>query len=111
VSAAGRDVVVDVDADPPFDDDAGSAGFDDSPDVSPVSRFSLVSLESPSEDEPRLFAAARRSFFAQPDPLKWIAGAANAFRTGPLPQSGQCSGAGSSRPWMTSNRRPQAAQS
>jgi hypothetical protein len=54
--------------------------------------------------------AARRSFFAQPEPLKWMAGAANAFRTGPLPQSGQLVGPSSCRPWITSKRRPQAAQ-
>ena len=40
------------------------------------------------------FAGARppRSFFAQPDPLKWIAGAVIALRIGPLPQSGQVVG-------------------
>ena len=67
---------------------------------------------SPSfEAELPLFTAARRSFLAQPEPLKWIAGAANAFRTGPDPHNGHCSGAGSLTPWMTSNRRPHAAQS
>jgi hypothetical protein len=56
-------------------------------------------------------AAERRSFFAQPEPLNTIAGGANALRTGPDPHSGQLSGDGSWTPWMTSNRRPQAAQS
>lgn len=62
--------------------------------------------------EPELFdeVPARRSFFAQPEPLKWIAGAANTLRTGPLPHNGQLVGPSSWRPWMTSNRRPQAAQ-
>jgi hypothetical protein len=54
---------------------------------------------------------ARRSFLAQPDPLKWTAGAANALRTGPEPQSGQTAGGSSCRPWIVSNRRPHAAQS
>ena len=54
---------------------------------------------------------ARRSFLAQPDPLKWTAGAANALRTGPEPQSGQTVGGSSCRPWIVSNRRPHAAQS
>jgi hypothetical protein len=55
--------------------------------------------------------AAWRSFLAQPDPLKWIAGAAMAFRTGPLPHSGQDVGGSAWTPWITSKRRPQAAQS
>jgi hypothetical protein len=63
------------------------------------------------EDDVPLFTAARRSFFAQPDPLKWIAGGANAFRTGPDPHSGHWSGGASLTPWMTSKRRPHAAQS
>ena len=33
-----------------------------------------------------------RSFFAQPDPLKWIDGAENALRTGAAPQTGQTVG-------------------
>jgi len=37
-------------------------------------------------------AVARRSFFAQPDPLKWTAGAWIAFLTGPPPHSGQLAG-------------------
>jgi hypothetical protein len=54
---------------------------------------------------------ARRSFLAQPDPLKWTAGAANALRTGPDPHSGQDVGGSAWTPWMTSNLLPQAAQS
>lgn len=103
-----EDGVVDVDVDPPsvLGDGPPSAGFDVSPGLSP---FSAVSPAS--DDELRLFAAAWRSFLAQPEPLKWIVGGANALRTGPSPQSGQRSGDGSSMPRMTSNRRPQAAQS
>jgi len=69
--------------------------------VSPASLFSLEVLR----------AADRRSFFAQPEPLKWIAGGAKALRTGPLPHNGQVLGPSSWTPWITSNRRPQAAQS
>ena len=57
-----------------------------------------------------LLAADRRSFLAQPEPLKTIVGGANALRMGPEPHSGQASGAGSFTPWMTSKRRPHAAQ-
>ena len=56
-------------------------------------------------------AAERRSFLAQPEPLNTMAGGANALRTGPEPHSGQVLGDGSWTPWMTSNRRRQAAQS
>ena len=109
----GPDVDPDAGDDPPVVDDEPGV-FDPSPPEplsEPVSE--LVSDPwSPSfaDDEP-LFTAARRSFLAQPDPLKWIAGAANAFRTGPDPHSGHRSGAGSLTPWMTSKRRPHAAQS
>ena len=44
-----------------------------------------------SRDDPGA-TVARRSFFAQPEPLKWTAGAANAFFTGPLPQTAQLVG-------------------
>ncbi len=54
--------------------------------------------------------AERRSFFAQPLPLNTIVGGAKALRIGPEPHSGQASGAGSCTPWMTSKRRPHAAQ-
>ena len=45
-----------------------------------------------------------RSFFAQPDPLKWIEGAENALRTGAAPQTGQRVGPSAVTPWITSNR-------
>jgi hypothetical protein len=57
------------------------------------------------------FTPARRSFLAQPDPLKWTAGAEIALRTGPEPHNGQDAGGSAWTPWITSNRRPQAAQS
>lgn len=47
---------------------------------------------------------ARRSFFAQPDPLKWTAGAVIALRTGPPPHDGQPVGLSAVTPWITSKR-------
>jgi hypothetical protein len=71
-----------------------------------------TSAASPSLLEPaRLRALAWRSFLAQPDPLKWTAGAAIALRTGPEPHNGHVVGGSAWTPWITSNRRPQAAQS
>jgi hypothetical protein len=55
------------------------------------------------------FAPARRSILAQPDPLKWTAGAEIALRTGPDPHNGQDAGGSAWTPWITSKRRPQAA--
>jgi hypothetical protein len=52
-----------------------------------------------------------RSFFAQPDPLKWIAGAANCLRIDPsAPHDGQNVGPGSLMPWRMSARWSQAVQ-
>ena len=77
---------------------------------------SLLELAVPSP-EPSLLdeddgdaLVARRSFLAQPLPLKWMAGGANALRTGPAPHSGHEVGPSSVMPWTTSKRRPQAAQ-
>ena len=66
---------------------------------------------SPAAFEPPGLAVARRSFLAQPDPLKWIAGVANAFLMGPPPQSGHSVGGSAWTPRRTSNRWPQFAQS
>ena len=52
-------------------------------------------------------AEDRRSFLAQPLPLKWIVGGTNARVTRPS-QSGHCWGPASLRPWKTSYRWPQA---
>jgi hypothetical protein len=54
---------------------------------------------------------ARRSFLAQPEPLKWTAGAANALRTRSLPHEGQAEGPSMWTPCITSKRMPQAEQS
>ena len=74
----------------PFDDDVEPPDFSvPDPELEADPRSDESSLF-----EPELFdeVPARRSFFAQPEPLKWIAGAANALRTGPLPHSGQLVG-------------------
>jgi hypothetical protein len=53
--------------------------------------------------------ADERSFFAHPDPLKWIAGVVNALVIVPsAPHSGQNLGPWSWIPWTTSVRWPQA---
>jgi hypothetical protein len=85
-----------------------------SPEVAVPADASPDSDESPPVPDPEPAAErllACRSFFAQPDPLKWTAGAAMALRTGPDPHNGQALGGSACTPWMTSNRRPQAAQS
>jgi hypothetical protein len=52
-----------------------------------------------------------RSFFAQPEPLKWIAGLTSALRIVPsVPQLGQKRGPGSLIPWITSTRCRQFEQ-
>jgi hypothetical protein len=99
------DEVDELDGDEVDDEDEVDAFSDDFDDPSASEPFSDSPVAVP------LFTAARRSLLAQPDPLKWMAGGANALRIGPEPQSGQLSGPGSLTPWMTSKRRPQAAQS
>ncbi len=48
---------------------------------------------------------APRSFFAHPEPLKWIVGGANCLRSVPSrPHDGQNFGPGSLIPWMMSAR-------
>src|SRR5436190_613885 len=102
------DAEPDVDASP--DDDASPfepASFALSLSLSFVQAGAAV-----SSDDPSLFAlvpadvVARRSFFAQPEPLKWIVGAVTAFRTGAASQTGQVSGPAAVTEWMTSNRWP-----
>jgi hypothetical protein len=86
--------------DPPLDPD---------PPLEPPS-----ALDAAAPSPPRPFdddVLARRSFLAQPEPLKWIVGGVNAFLIGPLPQTGHVDGGSAWTPWTTSNRVPQAAQS
>lgn len=76
--------------------------------VSPLLDGEPSSLRAFAEPAP---AVARRSFLAQPVPLKWIAGVENAFFTGPPPHNGQLAGGSACTPRRISNRLPQFAQS
>jgi hypothetical protein len=68
-------------------------------------------FDSPSDFAAFFGAVALRSFFAQPDPLKTIAGGANDFRIDPsVPHSGQKCGPASWTPWRISVRWLQAEQ-
>jgi hypothetical protein len=107
----------DEDADSPAldDEDADSPELDppdaDSPELDPPDADS-PDADSPAFAGPPAFffveaAEDRRSFLAQPLPLKWIVGGTNARVTRPS-QSGHCWGPASLRPWKTSNRWPQA---
>jgi hypothetical protein len=80
------------------------------PEVSEVAAAGVSAGFASVEPDPG-FEVALRSFFAQPEPLKWTVGAEIAFLTGPLPHSGQDAGGSAWTPWMTSKRRPHAAQS
>jgi hypothetical protein len=86
-----------------------------------LSAAALASLDFESESElvdslleDDFFApplAAWRSFFAHPEPLKTIAGGANALRIVPsAPHDGQNFGPLSLIPWRMSVRWPQALQ-
>jgi len=101
-------------------DDAFSEPDDPwSPDEEPPSPDDDRSPDDPcSADDFEPAAAARvpapdppRSFFAQPDPLKWIVGGANILRIVPSrPHDGQNFGPGSLIPWRMSARWSQALQ-
>jgi hypothetical protein len=90
----------DPDPEPPDDDpDDPEPDDDPSPDepasLAPSDEDPRVALD-PDDDDPR-------SFFAQPDPLKWIVGGANCLRSVPsAPQLGQNWGDGSLIPWRMS---------
>jgi hypothetical protein len=72
--------------------------------VDPLSELD-PSVLSPLDDVDLLVVVVRRSFFAQPVPLKWMAGAANALRSVPsAPQFGQNAGPSSLMPWRMSVR-------
>ena len=67
---------------------------------------------SPDDDlDARVALELPRSFFAQPEPLKWIVGGANSLRIVPsLPHDRQKFGPGSLIPWRMSARWSQAVQ-
>jgi len=65
----------------------------------------------PEAARDRLPLVEDRSFFAQPEPLKWTAGVVMALRSVPsAPQFGQNFGPGSLIPWITSVRCRQFEQ-
>jgi hypothetical protein len=84
---------------------------DDEPSVPAPSELGALDWSVPPAFPALDPTALRRSFFAQPEPLKWIVGGANAFLMGPPPQTGQSTGGSAYTPWTTSNRVPHAAQS
>jgi hypothetical protein len=101
------EAVDDVDAVVPPDSPADS--LDDPlsvgpPSVEPPSVGAVLpAFRAPLVDE--------RSFFAQPEPRKWIAGVPIAFRIVPsAPQLGQNRGPASWIPWITSTRCVQLEQ-
>lgn len=81
----------------PEPDDPSLEGAPPPSDVAAAFVFALLELD--------------RSFFAQPEPLKWTDGATNALRSvSSAPQAGQNLGAGASMPWMNSVRVEQFEQ-
>ena len=90
--------------DPEPDDEPDPEPDSDEPDVAP----SPDAFELEDDFEP---LELPRSFFAQPEPLKWMVGGANSLRIVPAsPHEGQKSGPGSLRPWRMSVRWSQAVQ-
>jgi hypothetical protein len=106
----GADDEPDPEPSPDDEEDEPDPSEPDEPDPSepdepePSDPFELPDDFVPGLDPPR-------SFFAHPDPLKWIVGGANSFRIVPsLPHDGQNCGPGSLRPWRMSVRWSQAVQ-
>lgn len=102
----------------PLESPARSEPVGDVPPLSVVVEASSFFVDDPPstvESSPAFAAApddtvARRSFFAQPEPLKWTAAAVMALRIGPSPHNGHAPGGSPWTPWITSKRRPHAAQ-
>jgi hypothetical protein len=92
----------------------------DSPDDDPDAESAPELPASPEDELPESVAAEAfvrelleldRSFFAQPEPLKWTAGGTKALRSvSSAPQAGQNFGGGASMPWMNSVRVEQVEQ-
>jgi hypothetical protein len=102
-----------VPASPPVELDAAGSIFDGSDfDGSDFDGSDFDGSDFDASSPESRFAAellARRSTFAQPEPLNTTVGGANALRTGPPPQLGQVSGPWPWTPCTTSKRCPQAA--
>src|SRR4051794_8327240 len=102
----------DPDPEPDSDADADEPSCDDSllPSFAPSFAPSLAPSPEPDRDA-RVPDDAPRSFFAQPDPRKWIVGGANCLRIVPsAPHVGQKFGPDSLIPCRMSARVPQALQ-
>jgi hypothetical protein len=86
---------------------AGVESLDTEPSLPLVPAFA-AGVSAPESGFEGAFVLADRSFLAQPEPLKWSAGAVNALRRVPsAPQAGQKRGPGAAMPWITSVRSPQ----
>jgi hypothetical protein len=77
--------------------------------VEPVGSEGVPPFAAGDADPEPARLAAPRSFFAQPDPLKWTAGAAIDLRIAPS-HTGHCDGPWPWTPWTTSIAWPQAEQ-
>ena len=96
------------DDDPPADDKASP---DDDPLSDALSDAPVPEVVLELAAFVRAALADDRSFFAQPEPLKWMAGVDSALRIVPsAPHEGQKRGPGSLMPWITSVRVRQFAQ-
>ena len=96
---------LELEVSPDFESPAALLDFDESP--SPPLPF--VELES--EEWLRVVGPPLRSFFAQPEPLKWIVGGLNSLRSVPTaPQAGQAAGGPPLIEWTISLVRPQFEQ-
>ena len=73
--------------------------------AAPLPCLSFAALEPAGAAAARVLLDPPRSFFAQPDPLKWTVGTANCLRIVPAsPHDGQKCGPGSLIPWRMSAR-------
>ncbi|HEY8239043.1 MAG TPA: hypothetical protein VIF63_06385 [Candidatus Limnocylindrales bacterium] len=100
---------------PPLEAAPEAVSFESPPPDEPSPDEPSPDEPSPDEVDPdlerELLLVDDRSFFAQPEPLKWTAGVVIALRNVPsAPQFGQNLGPESLMPWITSVRCRQVAQ-
>ena len=109
----GLDESPDEDDEAPSDDDDEEEDSDEDSDDAAEEVDDEPSFEPSPEDDfdARVALELPRSFFAQPEPLKWIVGGANSLRIVPSrPHDRQKFGPGSLIPWRMSARWSQAVQ-
>jgi hypothetical protein len=98
VFASLPDPVEPDDGSPPDEESAPDEDSEPPEDSEPAEESEPEEVRALPGDE-----VAERSFLAQPEPLKWTAGVAQALRIVPSrPQFGQNRGPGSLMPWITS---------